>query len=101
MTQLGLWHYDVPCQCSGSLPGEIDSDWHCICDNDERMVRARINGEDIPDLLPDERASLAFEAETCSKGGYRYVELLQLSDQELCECVLISWIDMARKHGLI
>ena len=103
MTRLGLWHYPVDCQCN--VPGEIDANWHCVCDGDEKMVRARVNGVDIPDLLPDERASLAVEAEMCSNGAYAFDDCIVLDGELLCYTVLDAWFMVAesdaRKHGLI
>ena len=105
MTRLGLWRYPVDCQCAMGWIDEIDRNWHCVCDDDEKMVRARINGADIPDLLPDERASLAVEAEMCSKGAYAYEDCIKLDDELLCHTVLDAWFMVAeseaRSRGLI
>ena len=73
----------------------------CVCDDKERLVRARaFQKKDVPPLTPDERIEIAEEADHCGKGDYRFDELLKLSDADLCHACIDSWVTMARKHGL-
>ena len=88
-----LKNYETGCVCTWA---------HCVCTDEERLVRARLQPDcRLPPLTDDERYDLIEEAIYCGKGEYSEEDLQPLSDRDLCAAVIDAWTIMARKHGLL
>ena len=73
----------------------------CVCDDDERLIRARLGKNNLPPLTAEERGYLIDDAVYCAKGDLHAKDLELLPDNELCQQVLYAWASFARKHGML
>ena len=94
MGPLNLIDYHTGCVCYDHPP--------CICDDTERLIRARIaHRAGIPPLTKGERAQIAEDAEAMATGLITANEILAYPDADLARAWLDASVSFARKHGFL
>ena len=88
----------VPCQCFDVDYVKING---CVCNLQERVLRAYANGMKLRPMADDERAWCIEEAVDASEGSRDESQLTSITDQNLAKEVLSAWKEYAQSQGLL